>query len=167
MIYAVDVSGHRMTVETGPEGVRIDGGPWLDAELLDVPGSPTQRLRVGPATYEIVVRRGAERGHHTVVLHGQRFVVEALDEHARAIRSLARAAAVPAGPTLLRAPMPGLIVRVTVAPGDVVQPGQGLVVIEAMKMENELVAPAGGTVRAVRVTPGRAVEKGTVLVEVD
>jgi pyruvate carboxylase subunit B len=63
--------------------------------------------------------------------------------------------------------MPGLIVRVNVSPGDAVQAGQGLVVMEAMKMENELRAPAAGTVKTVMVEPGKAVEKGTVLVDFD
>ena len=61
--------------------------------------------------------------------------------------------------------MPGLIVRVSVAAGDSVQAGQGLVVMEAMKMENELRAHGAGTVKAVHVEAGKAVEKGTVLVE--
>jgi biotin carboxyl carrier protein len=61
--------------------------------------------------------------------------------------------------------MPGLIVRINVAPGDAVQPDQPLVVMEAMKMENELRSRSAGTVTAVRVQPGAAVEKGAVLVE--
>ncbi|MBX7119599.1 MAG: acetyl-CoA carboxylase biotin carboxyl carrier protein subunit [Gemmatimonadaceae bacterium] len=63
--------------------------------------------------------------------------------------------------------MPGLIVRVQVAAGDAVRAGQGIVVMEAMKMENELRAPADGTVRAIHAVPGTAVEKGAVLVEFD
>jgi pyruvate carboxylase subunit B len=61
--------------------------------------------------------------------------------------------------------MPGLIVRVLVGPGDTVTEGQGLVVMEAMKMENELRSPSAGTVRSVAATPGTAVEKGAVLIE--
>ena len=61
--------------------------------------------------------------------------------------------------------MPGMIVRVNVAVGDHVRAGQGLVVMEAMKMENELRAPADGTVKAVRVDAGAAVEKGALLIE--
>ena len=63
--------------------------------------------------------------------------------------------------------MPGLIVRVTVNAGDVVRMGQGVVVMEAMKMENELRAPANGTVKQVLVAPGNAVEKGAVLLEIE
>ncbi|MBX9929339.1 MAG: acetyl-CoA carboxylase biotin carboxyl carrier protein subunit [Gemmatimonadaceae bacterium] len=61
--------------------------------------------------------------------------------------------------------MPGLVVKVHVAVGDVVTAGQPVVAMEAMKMENELRAPSAGTVHAIRATPGSAVEKGAVLVE--
>jgi pyruvate carboxylase subunit B len=61
--------------------------------------------------------------------------------------------------------MPGLIVRVNVAEGDHVQAGQGLVVMEAMKMENELRSPSSGIVAVIRAQTGAAVEKGAVLVE--
>jgi len=63
--------------------------------------------------------------------------------------------------------MPGMIVRVNVAEGDVIQAGQGLVVMEAMKMENELRAPSAGAVRRVLVAPGTAVEKGALLLEME
>ena len=61
--------------------------------------------------------------------------------------------------------MPGLVLRVQVAPGQEVPAGAGLVVLEAMKMENELKAPAPALIKAVRVQPGQAVEKGQVLLE--
>jgi pyruvate carboxylase subunit B len=61
--------------------------------------------------------------------------------------------------------MPGLVVRVLATAGQRVVPGAGVVVLEAMKMENELKAPAEGVVKVVRVGPGEAVEKGQVLVE--
>ncbi|HEY0673364.1 MAG TPA: acetyl-CoA carboxylase biotin carboxyl carrier protein subunit, partial [Longimicrobiales bacterium] len=63
------------------------------------------------------------------------------------------------------APMPGLVLRVDVEAGQQVNAGQGVVIIEAMKMENELRADAAGVVARILVQPGTAVEKGTVLVE--
>jgi pyruvate carboxylase subunit B len=61
--------------------------------------------------------------------------------------------------------MPGLVVRLLVAPGDRVAAGAGLVVVEAMKMENELKAPSDGLVEKIHVAPGARVEKGAALVE--
>ena len=71
------------------------------------------------------------------------------------------------GPQRVVAPMPGKIVRVLVKPGDEVQARQGLVVVEAMKMENELRAGRGGRVREVAVAEGQSVEAGAVMVIVD
>jgi len=67
-------------------------------------------------------------------------------------------------PTLVRSPMPGRVVRVLVAPGSQVHERQGLVVLEAMKMENEVRAPSTGTVTHVHVLPGEAVEANAKLV---
>jgi biotin carboxyl carrier protein len=71
------------------------------------------------------------------------------------------------GSRAIVAPMPGRIVRVLVKPGETVSPRQPLVVVEAMKMENELRAPRGGTVTEVRVTEGASVEANAVLVVIE
>jgi biotin carboxyl carrier protein len=77
------------------------------------------------------------------------------------------AAAEGRGPSRVVAPIPGKVVAVNVAPGDAVEAGQSLVVLEAMKMENELVADQSGTVASVHVEAGRTVDTGTVLVELE
>jgi pyruvate carboxylase subunit B len=164
MKYVVEVGGRVLEVELDGERVRVDGVDHT-AQLAEVPGTPIALLTVGDVVHRIAVSRGGERGRYRLSIDGRRYEVEALDERTRAIRALSAATAAPAGPAPLVAPMPGLIVRVNVAPGDAVQAGQGLVVMEAMKMENELRAGAAGVVTAVRVTPGTAVERGAVLVE--
>jgi len=100
-------------------------------------------------------------------IDGYNYDVEALDERTRTIRDLTAEAAGPTGPKPLVAPMPGLIVRVLVSAGDEVQAGQGLIVMEAMKMENELRSNGAGRVKRIVVTPGAAVEKGATLVELE
>jgi biotin carboxyl carrier protein len=77
-----------------------------------------------------------------------------------------RAHAAADGPVRVVAPMPGKIVRLLVAPGEAVAVRQGLVVVEAMKMENELRAPRAGTVSEVAVQEGAVVELGAVLVTI-
>lgn len=153
--------------------VVIDGdtvttqGSDLRAHIEALPGTPLQILRVGNQVHRVLMRRGSTRGLYDLSLDGFRFSVEALDERARAIRELGGHGAKSAGPAHLVAPMPGLIVRVTVSEGDLVRAGQGLVVMEAMKMENELRATAGGRIKRVLVSPGSAVEKGAVLLEME
>ena len=72
-----------------------------------------------------------------------------------------------AGPEIIKAFMPGKIVQVGVKPGDRVTPGASVLIIEAMKMENEIFCRGSGVVRAVHVKPGQAVENDAVLVEID
>lgn len=168
MRYVVTVGGDRRTVDvTGSGALLTDAGEGEGAATLDAAAStgPVVVLRVGAAVHRVIVAAHPARGAYVLELGGRRYAVEALDERTAAIRELAARAAPPAGPAPLVAPMPGLVLRVNVAVGDAVQPGQGLVVMEAMKMENELRSANAGVVRAVRTAPGAAVEKGAVLVE--
>ena len=164
MKYIVEVHGMRHEVDVSPDGVRYDG-ELVATSLTDVPGSPIRQITINDTVHPVIARRGASRGMYTLLLNGQRLEVEALDERTRAIRDLTAASNTSTGPAPLVAPMPGMIVRVSVVPGDAVIAGQGLIVMEAMKMENELRSAVAGTVTVVRVTPGTAVQKGAVLVE--
>lgn len=166
MKYVVELNGERREVEIDGESITVEG-ETTTGHLEDVPGTPVRLVTLGNEVHRVVARRGASRGSYTLWLGGWRFVGEALDERTRAIRDITSASRGPAGPAPVVAPMPGLIVRVSVEVGDLVQAGQGIVVMEAMKMENELRSSACGTVKAIHVTPGHAVEKGTVLVELD
>ena len=166
MKYFVDLNGRREELEVDGESVTI-GGHTVLARVDEIEGTPVRLITIGSQVHRVVVRRGPSRGAYTLWVDGFRFGGEALDERTRAIRDITAESSKSTGPASLVAPMPGLIVRVSVSPGDAVQAGQGLVVMEAMKMENELRAPAAGTVKTVMVEPGKAVEKGTVLVDFD
>lgn len=166
MRYVVDVAGRRIVVDLEGDEVTVDGEK-LRATLADVEGTPVRLVTVGDEMHRVIARRSGERGRYALSLDGHRFEVEALDERTRAIRDLSAATAGASGPAPLVAPMPGLIVRVGVAEGDEVRAGQPLVVMEAMKMENELRSPAAGRVRSVAARVGAAVEKGAVLVELE
>jgi biotin carboxyl carrier protein len=164
----VAVGDETFEINVDGESVSLDGeGVPLRARLDDLSGTPIQLVAIENAVHRVLARRGDRRGQYDLSVDGFRFSVEALDERARAIRELSGASARPAGPAHLAAPMPGLIVRVSVSQGDQVRAGQGLVVMEAMKMENELRAATAGVVRRVLVSPGNAVEKGTLLLEME
>ncbi|HEX5971749.1 MAG TPA: biotin/lipoyl-containing protein [Gemmatimonadaceae bacterium] len=166
MKYFVKLGDEEVEVLVDGDTVTVNGETHR-ASLSSVAGTPVSLLRLGNEVRRVVVRSGDSRGRYTLWLDGFRFETEALDERARTIRELTAGAAAAAGPAPIVAPMPGMIVRVSAEVGDQVQPGQGVVVMEAMKMENELRATSAGTVRAVLVTPGTAVEKGAVLLELD
>jgi biotin carboxyl carrier protein len=164
--YVVDVGGRTVDVEVEGEQVSVNGSVF-PASLSELAGTPVALLSLGNSVHRVVVTRDSARGRYVLSLDGRRYDVEALDERTRAIRQLSSSAAGPKGPAPLVAPMPGLIVRVSVEVGASVQPGQGLVVMEAMKMENELRSASAGTVKAIRAGPGTAVERGAILVELE
>ena len=166
MKYFVRIGDAKHEIVIDGESVTIDGDT-LRARVEDIPGTPMQAVRIGSSVYRVLARRGDAKGQYDIALDGHRVAVEALDERARAIRELSGGSAKATGPAHLMAPMPGLIVRVNVAAGDHVRAGQGLVVMEAMKMENELRAPAAGVVKQVIAQPGTAVEKGAMLLEME
>ena len=166
MKYLVTVGDADVDVMLEGDVVSVHGLSAI-AHVSDVEGTPVRMVTIGDEVHRVVARRGATRGRYTLWLDGFRYEVEALDERTRAIRALSGAGKAPSGPAPLVAPMPGMIVRIAVQVGDTVEPGQGLVVMEAMKMENELRATSAGTVKAVLVQPGTAVEKGAVLLELE
>lgn len=166
MKYIVEVAGRRLEVEIDGSRVLVDGAE-IEATLDGVEGSPVRLLRMDGAIHRVLSRRDGARGNYQLDLDGQPFHVEALDERTRAIRDLTAANQAAAGPAPLLAPMPGLVVRIMVAVGDAVSAGQPLVVVEAMKMENELRAAGDARVTAIRAEAGTAVEKGATLVELE
>ncbi len=163
MKYYVTIGGRELEVELDGDRVRCDGTE-VSAHLLAIPGTPLRQLVVDGRALLLPLTRG-EAGRWELSAWGERHEAEVVDARQRHIRSLVGPGAAQRAGGQVRAPMPGLVVRIAVRPGDVVAPGQGLVVLEAMKMENELKATAAGVVQAVRVEPGAAVEKGQVLVD--
>ena len=166
MKYVVEVDGERHEVELDGSSAVI-GGQRYEVSLDEVPGTPIRLLHVNGRTLRVVARRAEGRGRYQLEVGGWRHDGDALDQRTRAIRDLTSAAGVAAGPAPLVAPMPGLVVRLSVEVGDEVSAGQALVVMEAMKMENELRTRSAGTVTRVLVQVGLAVEKGAVLVELE
>jgi acetyl/propionyl-CoA carboxylase alpha subunit len=166
MKYIVDLNGERREVELNGPAAKL-GELEVPVHLAAIEGTPIRLVTIGDEVHRVVMRRTGGRGCYTLWVEGHRFEVEALDERARAIRDITAAAAKPSGPAPIIAPMPGLVVRVNVAVGDVIAAGHGAVVMEAMKMENELRATVGGRVKAVHAEVGTAAKKGAVLVELE
>ena len=164
MRYYVTIGNQTHEVELRDNDVIVDG-ERANAEMQHVSGTLLRRLSLNGESHRIIATAGESRGHWQLHLDGERLNVEVVDERTRTIRAMTARTAGPQGPKPVRAPMPGMVVRVQVQPGDHVKAGQGVVIIEAMKMENELKADAAGVVSKVLAEPGKAVEKGTVLVE--
>jgi pyruvate carboxylase subunit B len=161
--FSVKIAGRDLEVEVlGPE-VRV-GGRAFPAALLRVPGTPLCQLVSTPhsRTYALIRRADGWLIHHA----GEQWAAEVMDERTAQLRALMQDRTPRDAPGLVRAPMPGLVLRVEVEVGQEIAAGSGLVVLEAMKMENEIRASGPGRVTAVLVEAGQAVEKGAALVEV-
>lgn len=162
MKYHVAIAGRSYEVTVDGEQVLVDGRE-VRAVVLQVPGTPIRHLVLETRSESFaVVPEGS--GRWTFLDLGEAVEVEVVDERTRHIRSMVGSGAGSARSGAVKAPMPGLVVRVLVEPGQQVSAGAGLVVLEAMKMENELRAAAPGVVETVLVRPGQAVEKGQVLI---
>ncbi len=154
---------HALEIEPLGDGryrIAIDGR----ARIVDgrETGAGTFSLLIDHATAEVsVTSRGDE---FQVAVGGRTHRLRLLDE--RALRRQKSAAGAD-GAREVRAAMPGKVVAVLVEAGGKVERGQGLLVIEAMKMENEIASPRAGTVAEVRVKPGQAVEAGELLARID
>lgn len=165
MKYFVTLGGHEYQVEIDGERVTVDGETVV-AHLAPVPGTPLRQLVAGDKPLVLPLEPDGAAGRWLLTLHGERMLAEAVDERTRHIRSLVGEGSRTSAAGTVRAPMPGMVVRVSANVGDYVRVGQGLVVLEAMKMENELKSPADGVVQVVHVQAGTVVEKGQPLVEV-
>ena len=163
MRFVVTVGETSETVEVnGQDGcyrVTIGGQVWeVDARRT---GAGAYSLLVDGVSYLADV--GEQAGARVVEVRGERHLLQVEEETRHRVRTRAAAPLASSGQTLV-APMPGKVTHVAVTPGDRVKPGDTLLVIEAMKMENEFKAAAPGTVAEVRVAPGQAVNAGDVLV---
>lgn len=169
MLYDVTIDGknYRLELERaeGRWSCRLDGHEVeVDAVLAR---QDVLSLRIGNRAYEIKSEHIGEvkdnKNDWHVWVGSARFACDVRDP--RALRSRARAAD-DHGPRKLTAPMPGKVVRVLVAPGDSVAAGQGLLVVEAMKMQNEMKAARAGKVVEIAAKAGATVTAGEVLATV-
>ncbi|HZE93566.1 MAG TPA: acetyl-CoA carboxylase biotin carboxyl carrier protein subunit [Gemmatimonadales bacterium] len=153
--YVIDVDGGAVTVD----------GERLEAHWAAIPGTPLIHLLLGRDSWTVACQQlDARPPRWALGAAGERFEVEVQDDRSRQIETLTGQGRKAATGGVLKAPMPGLVVRVEVIAGQVVEAGEGLVVVEAMKMENELRASHRGTVEQIHVQAGDRVEKGAPLV---
>ena len=162
MIYDANVAGRAMRVEVRGSAVAgrytaVLAGREVEVDVRDA-GPHAMSLLVGARSHEVAVE-GVEGGYRVAI--GGDVLDVALVEASRGAAAPHRLAT---GPARVQAPMPGKIVRVLVGAGDEVEAGRGLVVMEAMKMENEIRAPRAGRVKETPVREGQAVETGALLV---
>jgi biotin carboxyl carrier protein len=166
MRYTAILGGEEKVIEITPRdnGYRLTiGEKTLDVDAVRLQGCAVS-LIAGTRSYRCDIDPGKE-GRIAVLVNETTYPLEILDERKLRLRRASGTFSLE-GPQRIDAPMPGKVTRVLVKVGDEVQEGQGLVVVEAMKMENELKSPKAGKVAELHAVEGAAVESGAKLVVV-
>jgi glutaconyl-CoA/methylmalonyl-CoA decarboxylase subunit gamma len=155
---------HERDLEVQVEGGRIfleSDGEKIAADVVPLPDGESYSLLVDGRSYEVAIEEDATGIR--VTLGGKTFAALVRSPLEKVLREVRHAAPADAGRKLV-APMPGLVVAIKVAPGDTVTAGTPLLIMEAMKMQNELAAEAAGVVEQILVAPRQSVESGQTLI---
>ncbi len=161
MKYIAEVDGLEFPVEILDEHHIRFGENVLEVDLAAVSGEPLYSLIVNGESFEGYVY--PDEAGWQVLLFGQFYQVHVEDEREKRLKSAIQGTARSSGEYVLKAPMPGLVVSVQVSEGDMVEKGQILIILESMKMQNELRAPLSGTVARLRIKAGESVEQKQTL----
>jgi biotin carboxyl carrier protein len=166
MKYATTINSKTYIIEINDDKrVFVDGVEYA-VDFESVSGQPVYSLLLDGRSYEAYVYEDEEVDAWQVLLSGDLYSVEVEDEREKRLRAQAGGVVQASGEFHLKAPMPGLIVDVPVVEGQAVKKGDILVILESMKMQNELKCPADGTVTRVRAKAGESVEHHQVLLSV-
>jgi biotin carboxyl carrier protein len=164
--YSAEIGGRTVAVELSPSGKAIVDGQscefshsWIDAEGKNL------LLVLDGLSYDLRVEE--EDGVLAITHAGNRYHCAVADERLARLRQRSDTVGRAGGRLIIKAPMPGLVVKTLVEPGVGVKQGDRLLVLEAMKMENDIRAPHDGRVSSVSVTAGQAVESGRELLVID
>lgn len=161
----IQLGGRARMVEIERDGANLRcsiDGREVHADAAEIgPGVYSILLGNGSESIEVHAAPGADHEHVELYSDGRQYTARVLDP--RAWRGKHGHSIEAEGRQQVTAPMPGKIVRLLIAEGDAVEAGRGLLVVEAMKMQNEIRAPKSGTVEQLRVTEGQAVNAGEVL----
>jgi len=164
MKYITTVEDKQFLIEIIDEKhVSVDGKIY-EVDFESVSGQPVYSLIVDGRSHESYVAPGDHDWQ--VLIRGRLYPVTVEDEREKRLRSAAGGGVAETGEFHLRAPMPGLVVAILVTEGQAIKKGQVLLILESMKMQNELKSPRDGTVGRVRVKPGETVEQKQTLLSV-
>lgn len=164
MKYMATVNDRTFTIDILPDGKLLVDGEPRDVDFLSLDDKTLYSLLFDNNSYEGLVEEA--EGRYDVLLWGALYNVKVMDEREQRLASSSAGFVPDDAEIVIRAPMPGLIITVAVEPGQEVVAGQTLVILESMKMENELKAPRDGKVHSLSVKPGDSVEQNKRLVTV-
>ena len=164
MKYMATVNGRSFTIDILPDGKLLVDGEPRDVDFLGLDDKALYSLLVDNVSYEGMVEES--EGQYDVLLWGALYSVKVMDEREQRLAKSSAGLIPDDVEIVIRSPMPGRIISVNVEPGEEVAAGQTLIILESMKMENELKAPRAGKIHMISVKPGDSVEQGKKLVTV-
>jgi biotin carboxyl carrier protein len=162
MKYTALINDKTYTIEIGANNTVLVNGEPHAVDFRSIDGTTLFSLLMDNGSWEVLVERTGDE--YRVVINGELHVVDVQDERTRKLAKAEARTAASAGEVSVKAPMPGLVRGVSVNVGDSVAAKQNIIVLEAMKMQNDLRAPRAGVVKEIRVKEGEAVNQGQVLV---
>jgi biotin carboxyl carrier protein len=166
MKYATTINDKTYIIEINDDRKVVVDGVEYAVDFESVSGQPVYSLLIDGHSYEAYVSESENEEGWQVLLRGALSTVRVEDERERRLRSAAGGVAAESGEYHIKAPMPGLIVAVQVSEGQAVKKGDILIILESMKMQNELKCPRDGSVTRVRVKAGEGVEQNQALLTV-
>jgi biotin carboxyl carrier protein len=164
MKYVTKIDDTEFTVEILDEKhIRIND-KVLEVDFQSVSGQPVYSLIIGGKSYEAYV--SPDEDEWQVLLRGRLYQARVEDEREKRLRAAAGGGAAESGEFHLKAPMPGLVVALPVEEGQEVRKGQVILILESMKMQNELKSPRDGIIQRIKVQAGETVEQKQTLLSV-
>ena len=164
MKYITTVDDKDYLVEIIDEKHISVNGKTYQVDFESVSGQPVYSLIVDGKSHESYVQQGDDNWQ--VLLRGRLYPVIVEDEREKRLRAAAGGGVAESGEFHLKAPMPGLVVTIPVTEGQDVKKGQVLLILESMKMQNELKSPRAGTIGRIRVKSGESVEQKQTLLSI-
>jgi len=164
MKYITTLDGKEYLIEIIDEHHVSINGQMQEVDFESVSGQPVYSMLIDGKSYESYVYE-TEEGWQ-VLTRGRQYNLTIEDEREKRLRTAAGAGVAESGEYHMKAPMPGLVVSIPVSEGDKVEKGQVILILESMKMQNELKSPKAGTVGRIRVKQGEKVEQRQALLSV-
>jgi len=164
MKYVTTINDKDFLVDVIDERHVSVNGKTYEVDFESVSGQPVFSLIADGKSHEAYVRETDDEWQ--VLLRGRLYPVKVEDEREKRLRAAAGGGVAETGEFHLKAPMPGLVVSIPVEEGQEVKKGQVLLILESMKMQNELKSPRDGTVNRIKVKAGESVEQKQALLSV-
>ena len=161
MKYYATVGEHEYEVEFDGDTVLVNGEP-VEVDLEPIGEPELYSILYNGRSYEVLLE--SSRYNYSVLIRGDQYQILVEDERTRRLNAGRTQGGLPDGEFAIKAPIPGLVVKILVAEGDVVEVNQPLLVLEAMKMENEIRSPRACTIKKVEIAPGQRVEQNAVMI---